>query len=156
MFLIICGCIFYFCGLKAVAFTDQAGLYEGTGFTNADATLEKYYQYDVERYEEEIKVKQDQWTDDQRDAFSEYRMNDSEASVLFSVDIMHNGIDKGVHSVNIRICVCVKDAPYHRQYDDMFEFDLTFRTDESFQRQLKKLLKNKDVKQLIKNLREAY
>ena len=143
-------------GIEAVAFGSQDYFQcEGTGFENADNTLEKYYEYDLENFEKE-NGPQDKWTEKQRDEFYEYRASDSEASILFSLDIMHQGIEKGIHSLNLRLCVCVKDAPYHRTYDDLIEVNLTFRTFASLERQLAKLLRRKDFKTFESCLREAY
>lgn len=145
-------------GLEAVAFSDQSivrGM-GGTGFTNADATLEKYNDYDIERFEESFGVKYDSWTEAQREEFYESQANDSESTVLYSLDAMHTGIERGIHSLNLRICVCVKDAPYHRQYDDLIEIDLTFRTVKSLQRQLKQVARRADVKKFSGCLTEAF
>lgn len=146
-----------FGGLEAIAFTSQDHMYgNGTGFGNADDTLEKYYSYDVERFEENFGIKYDQWTDEQREEFYEARSSDSESDVLFSLDIMHMGIEKGIQSINLRFCVCVKDAPYHREFDDMIEFDIHFRTLEALKKKLDKILKNKNVKQFSHCLLECY
>lgn len=147
-------------GLEAIAFTDQfMASIEGTGFDKADETLERYRKMDVEYFLADRPTypkDESKWTDDQREKFDEYRQNDSEATVLFSVDCMLTGLERGVFTLNIRMCVCVKDAPYHRQFDDKLEFDITFKHCKSLGEKLKKLLRNKDVKTFAGNLREAY
>jgi hypothetical protein len=146
-------------GIECVAFADQESAHcmGGTGFENADATIEKYRDYDVERYEEEINRKYVDWSEEDTERFEElYRLGGDEETVLFSLDIMHTGIERGIHTVNLRFCICVKDAPYHRKYDDKFEFDLTFRKIESLERKLKKLLKDQNVMQFSNCLRDAY
>lgn len=149
-----------FGGLGAVAFSDQENMRNaGTGFKNADETIEKYFKYDIEYFETKdgFGIPSNKWTEKQWDEFYESRANNSnEETVLFSVDMMHTGIERGVHTLNIRMCVCVKDSPYHRKYDDLMEFDLRFKTIESLRRQLTKILRNKEVIKFSKCLNESF
>lgn len=142
-------------GLEAVAFVDQESVrgMGGTGFKNADATIEKYFEFDVEHFESEVfKARSETWTEEQRDKFYESRHEDDQATVLFSADLMLNSETE----LNVRLCVCVKDAPYHRQYDDKLEFDLEFESLAGLKRKLKALLNKADVKQFARNLMDAY
>lgn len=141
-------------GLEAVAFSGQESVRGsgGTGFKQADATLQKYFDFDVEHFETKFKVKYADWTEEQRDEFEEGRLSDTQASVLFSADLMLNSETE----LNVRLCVCVKDAPYHRQYDDKLEFDIEFKSLAGLKRQLKALLNKADVKQFGRNLMDAY
>lgn len=148
-----------FGGLEAVALIDQeyARGQGGTGFKNADATLEKYFEYDIEYFETDVfKSPSTDWTEKQWDEFYDSRYSDSEASVLYSADLMITGLERGIFSLNIRLCICVKDSPYHRKFDDKLEFDLRFRTVASLKRQLIKLLKNPEVNQFKNCLKEAF
>lgn len=144
-------------GIECIAFGLPYSLPNGcTGFPNADATIEKYSQMNRDDYAEQIGVKEDDWNEEQREEFYEYESSDDEASILYSLDIMHTGIDKGIHSLNLRFCVCVKDMPYHRKYDDKIEIDLSFKTINGLKGKLNKLLKRKDLKCFSNNLRDAY
>lgn len=147
-------------GIECVAFRDQhTTQFEGTGFENADKTLEKYHNLDLDYFCEEdafkdLKISKDQsaWTEDIWEKFAEYCREDDQSSVLFSCDIMLTGRN----SLNIRMCVCVKDSPYHRQYDDKIEIDINFKSVRDLETKLTKLLDREDVKLFSSNLLEAY
>jgi hypothetical protein len=144
-------------GIECIAFADRNCLPNGNvGFPNADATIEKYHTYDIEAFEEEIGVKQENWSDAEQERFYEVLANSEDSDILFSLDIMHTGIERGVHSINLRFCVCVKDAPYHRKYDDLISIDVTFRTVSGLERKLAALLKRKDIACFSKNLSDTY
>jgi len=147
-------------GISCAAFRDQYSCqFETTGFKNADKTIEKYRKYNVEHFLNDnpaIPKDESEWSDEQREKFDEYQMNDSESTVLYSLDAMYHGIERGVHSLNLRICVCVKDAPYHREYDDLISIDVRFKTVKSLENKLNKLLKRVDLKCFKQNLMEAY
>jgi hypothetical protein len=137
-------------GLEAVAFTDQYIAHVmGTGFDNADATLEKYYHYDLEYFKQDNGLHEDhELTEKELEAFDEYRQNNSEATVLFSCDLMLTSET----DLNIRLCVCVKDAPYHRQYDDLIDIDIEFNSASELKAKLNEVLKRQDVKCFGDNL----
>lgn len=141
-------------GLEAIAFQDAYNAHSsGTGFTNADATLEQYYKYDLERWLEENKhPSSDSMNESDWESFDEYRMSDQEATVLYSCDLMLTSETE----LNIRICVCVKDAPYHRKFDDKLEFDIKFKSIAGLKQKLSRLLKNRDVLCFKQNVTEAY
>jgi hypothetical protein len=142
-------------GLEAIAFRDQyMASMEGTGFENADKTLDKYEEYDRETFLTEVlKVdKSHEMNESEWEEYDEYRRNDEQSTVLFSTDLMLTSES----SLNVRMCVCVKDAPYHRQYDDKIEVDVEFKTLKSLKSQLNKLLKRDDVKCFSDNLTDAY
>lgn len=145
-------------GFEAIAFSDQACMIGmgGTGFENADATMEKYEQFDIEQFEGSFGVKYADWTEEQKEEFDNSRYADSEATVLFSTDVMYQGVERGIHTVNVRMCVCVKDAPYHRKYDDLIETTITFRNVAVFERKLAKLLRRKEVQKFSNCLDEAF
>lgn len=144
-------------GIECIAFGFPYSLPNGsTGFPNADATIEKYSQMNRDQYAKNIGVKEEDWTEEQREGFYEYEANDDQASILYSLDMMHTGVEKQMHSINLRFCVCVKDMPYHRQYDDKIEIDLNFKTISGLKGKLNKLLKRKDIKRFSNNLRDAY
>jgi hypothetical protein len=147
-------------GIECVSFRDQYHAYFAfTGFDNADARIVEYYNYDLTQYKEDKGIPKEQdLNEDQLEHFeTEYRAEDIDATVLFSMDIMHTGIDDdGIHSIDIRICICVKDAPYHREYDDMFGIILEFKTAGELESQLKALLDRRDIKMLSENLNESY
>jgi hypothetical protein len=139
-------------GFEAVAFTSMFSLPNGsTGFDNADATIEKARDYMIKLHEEEVGAKYADWTEDQREAYYDTEMND-EDTVLFSVDLMLND----ENSLNVRMCVCAKDSPYHRKYDDKLEFDIEFKTPKQLATKLKALLKLKSVGKFSDNLRDAF
>lgn len=143
-----------FGGLEAICFQDQyMARMNGMPFPNAEATLEKYYEYDFKYWLEQNDKPEDyEMTDSDWDNFDEYQMNDSEATCLYSVDLMLTSET----SLNVRICVCVKDAPYHRQYDDLITFDIEFKTASGLKRKLDALLKNEQVKDFKKLVREGF
>lgn len=145
-------------GIACVAFRDQYSCCENTGFKNADATLSKYWKYDFENIQQEKNWAKDysDWNDEQQEYLDQARSEYSEASVLFGMDCMYQGVERGIHSLNLRLTVSVKDAPYHRQYDDLIDIDVTFRTVASLKNKLNKLLKTKDLNKFSNNLREAY
>lgn len=141
-------------GFEAIAFRDQASCDQGVGteFENANATLDKYALFDVEMYAKEKNLgAYETWSDNEQEAFYEWRDNE-ESTVLFSTDLMLTS----ENSLNVRMCVCVKDAPYHRQYDDKLEFDITFNTVTELKTKLEKILKKKAVVQFIDNVEEAF
>ena len=147
-------------GIECVAFRDQyTAQINGTGFENADKTLDKYRQYNVEYFladNESVPKNESDWSTAQQDQFDEYCQNDTESDVLYSLDIMYTGVERGIHTVNVRACVCVKDAPYHRQYDDLIETEITFKTISGLETKLNKLLKQSEFKCFSRNLQEAY
>lgn len=138
-------------GIEAVGFRMQND--DGTGFENADATLEKYRQYDLECFAKDNSLSLDAvWTEEQLEKFDDYRNNDSESTVLFSADLMLTSENE----LNVRLCVCVKDAPYHRQYDDKIEVDLEFKNITDLKKQLKTLAKRQDVELFAENVSDSY
>lgn len=143
-------------GIGCVSFQFQYNLYTcgSSGFKNTDDTISKYHEYDVERFAEENKLSKDQgtWSDSQIEAFDLYCMEDSEATVCLGMDIMLNSESE----LNIRITVSAKDAPYHRQYDDLIDIDITFKSIAGLKRRLAAILKRKDVNKFSKLLREAW
>lgn len=142
-----------FGGIGCVAFRDQYSACENTGFENADSTLAKYSKYDEECFRTDKGISKDsELTDAQLEELDEYRMNDTESTILFGLDMMLTG----ENSLNLRFTVCVKDSPYHRQYDDLLSHDVEFKTTRDLKAKLKKLLKNNFVRCFEKNLREAY
>jgi len=135
-------------GLEAIAFIDLYSAYSmgGVGFDNADATIVKYYEYCLES----LGLKDaKELTDEQHDQIGQ---SCSEDTVLFSLDAML--IDE--HTLNLRFCVCAKDTPYHRQYDDLIDIDVEFKNVTELKKKLKKLLKNEDIKMFSLNLDHAY
>jgi len=148
-------------GLECVSFTSQYHLqFEGTGFENADKTLEKYREYDKGYFVEsnpEVPKDEAKWTESHYEMFDEYRQNDDEATVLFSLDIMHQGIDDdGTQCINLRFCVCVQDAPYHRQFDDKIDIDIEFKTLAELKARLDKVLKQNDIGMFIDLVEDAF
>lgn len=144
-------------GIECVAFAFPYSLPNGcTGFPKADATIEKYSQMNKDHYSEQIGVNENDWTDKQREEFFEYEYSDDQASILYSLDIMHTGLEAGIHSINLRFCVCVKDMPYHRKYDDLIDIDISFKTLNGLKGKLAKIAKRKDIKQFSKCLSDAY
>jgi hypothetical protein len=144
-------------GLEAIAFKDQYYCQiEGTGFENADNTLNKYYDFDLENFERDTDLdlpsNRDDWTEDHWTAFDEYRQEDYQATVLFGCDLMLTGESE----LNIRLTICVKDAPYHRQYDDLIEVDLEFTSVKDLESQLESLIKRTDVTRFSHCLNETY
>ena len=141
-------------GLEAVAFSDQLTMYFNmTGFEEADATLEKYYQYEMDNYKESHNIPKDaELTDDQRDEMEQGYSEDDQATVLISTDIMLTSDN----SLNVRMCICVKDAPYHRQYDSKIDKDFNFKNHKDLKSKLDKFLKTKDAKRFSSNLSLAY
>lgn len=124
-------------------------------FENAHATLEKYTAYAIEYFQKDNDledVSYENWTDEQREAFYEYQASDDQSDVLFSAALMLTSETE----LNIRLCVCVKDSPYHREYDDLIEFDLTFKNSRDLKAKLKKLLNKKQVSAFARAVREAY
>lgn len=134
-------------GLQALAHYDMySAACNGTGFKNTDATLNTYYSHGIkelgrDRIEECKKLGQDrieEWFD--------------QDSVLLSLDIMFTSTNE----VNLRFCVCAKDSPYHRQYDDLIDIDIEFKNVTDLKAKLKKVLKNKQVKLFSQNLMDSY
>lgn len=145
-------------GIECVAFRNQYSCCENTGFENTDETLRKGWECDLENFladRPEYPKSYSDLTDAQCEELDEYR-RESDDTVLFSLDIMHTGFERGIHSINLRFCICAKDSPYHRKYDDLFEFDITFRTIESLKRQLAKIMRDRNVQKFSSNLREAF
>lgn len=146
-------------GIEAIAFTSQYSAYlNGTGFPNADETLSKGHDYDIECFKEDRGIPENQGlTEDQWEEFTEYIANDDQSDVLFSLDIMHTGFElDGAQTLNFRFCICVKDAPYHRQYDDLIDIDIEFNSAGDLVSKLETLKTNKQVKLFASNLEDAY
>lgn len=144
-----------FGGIGCVAFDSQDNVeIEGTGFENADNTLKEYWEYDAKTFAEENKLgtNLDTWTQDQLESFWEYRSSGTEASVLYSLDAMLTDVD----NINFRFCICVKDSPYHREYDDIIDIDIKFKSIPELKRNLTKLLSNNDVQKFMYCLENAY
>jgi hypothetical protein len=135
-------------GLEAIAFIDLYSAYSmgGVGFDNADVTIVKYYEYCLESLE--LKNTKE-LTEEQHSQIEHYC---SEDTVLFSLDAMLTD----EHTINLRFCVCAKDTPYHRQYDDLIDIDVEFKNVTELKKKLKKLLKNEDIKMFSLNLDHAY
>ena len=141
-------------GVECYAYMSQiTAQCEGTGFKNADTTIDNYHQYDIDSYAKENKISEDaaDWTERQLEEFDEWNQ-DSDGDPLLSLDIML----QGENELNLRFCVCVKDAPYHRQYDDKFEFDIEFKNITELKTKLKILFKNKQVKRFSRCLDSCY
>lgn len=144
-------------GLMGCAFKDQFNAqFEGTGFKNADNTLNRYYDLDVENFERDTNLdlpkERDDWTGEHWMAFDEYRRSDSEATVFFQTMAMINSESE----LNLIFYVCVKDAPYHREFDDKIEFDIRFKSIKGLKQKLNRVLKNKEVQLFSENLEETY
>jgi len=142
-------------GLGAISYKSQDDAeIEGTGFKNADNALKEYFDYDAETFakEHDLSTDLDTWSQEDLEKFWNYRQEDSEASVLFSCDVMVTSETE----LDIRACVCVKDAPYHRQYDDIIKIDIEFKTTANLKQQLKEVLKRDDINLFICNVSEAY
>ena len=142
-------------GLGGIAFQSQDNAeIEGTGFENADNTLDKYFNYDRETFAENNKLGDDfdKWSEEYQEQFHDYRSEDSESTVLFSCDVMLNSD----HELNIRACVCVKDTPYHKQYNDIISIDITFDFIEELNKKLNDALKDNNIKRFACNVSEAY
>lgn len=130
-------------GVEAIGFMDQSQAeYELSHiFENSHKTLEKYRGYDLKQFKEDNKIPQDAELDEtQIDKFDDYRIND-ESTVLLSADLMLTD----ENTLDIRLCVCVKDAPYHRTYDDMLSLDVEFDSILELVDGLNEVLKNKWV-----------
>lgn len=132
-------------GLQAAAHYDMFyAACNGTGFKNTDATLNTYY----DNAAKELSA-HDLNVDKNMDELQEWFGEDS---VLFSLDVMFTGVNE----VNLRFCICAKDSPYHRQYDDLIDMDITFKNVTDLKAKLKKVLKNKQVALFSRNLADAY
>jgi hypothetical protein len=140
-------------GLEAVAFMDQMYAEQWvSAFKNASKTLEKYYKYNVELFCKERGItKLDYDDNDLIEAFDNWREN-SESTVLFSADLMLTSESE----LNIRLCVCVKDAPYHRQYDDLIEFNVKFKNITELRTKLKAITKKRLVACFAQSAREGF
>lgn len=146
-------------GISCVAYQDQESAYinsSGTGFANADATIERYRDMDIKNFEESFGVKYDKWSEVQQNEFEESRTSDDQLNILYGLDIMYKGFSNEMHSINLRFTVCVKDAPYHRQYDDLIDINLEFKHVESLKNKLIIIFKRKDVKQFSKCLNDSF
>lgn len=144
-------------GLEAICFRDQWSCcmeFLGSSFPNANETLKKYEQYDVEYFIEKTELKADKsnWVEENYDKFDEYRASDSESNVLFSTDLMLTDSN----TLNIRMCVCVKDAPYHRKYDDKLEFTVKFKNISELKAKLKRIANKTNVKAFARQVREGF
>lgn len=141
-------------GIGAIAFVDQyVAEMNGTGFDNCDATLSKYRDYDLECFLDGEKATELNYEDDDMlERFDDFRQNDSEATVLFGLDMMLSSDTE----LNLRFTVCAKDSPYHRQFDDLISIDITFKSIAGLKQKLARALKQKDVKTFSDNLNEAY
>lgn len=142
-------------GLAAIAYADSYRLPNGqTGFPNADATIETYIQDDIDSFAKENKLdaaNYSNWTEEQYNKFDRY-VEAVENTILYSTDLML----ESPNLLNIRMCVCVKDAPYHRHYDDLLKYTIEFKTPSELKRLLNKLLKDKAVKLFADNVNDAY
>lgn len=147
-------------GLGCVAFLDQyMAEMNGTGFENCDATLKKYYEYDVESFcddegitkEEFEKKMYDERDDDFQEQFDEYRRSGDD-TVLFGLDMMLSSETE----LNLRFTVCAKDSPYHRKFDDLIDIDIEFKNVTELKKKLKKVLKRDEVRTFSSNLSEAW
>lgn len=146
-------------GIECVAFRDQyMTQLQGTGFKNADKTLDLYESYDVDLFINEYKYPKDpnKWTDTQRETFDASRNEDSEATIMFGFDLMYMGKEGSKHQANLRFTVCVKDAPYHRQYDDLISIDIEWDFHNKLDQILNGILQRTDVKLFSSNVEEAY
>jgi hypothetical protein len=127
-------------GLEAISYLDNRHAeYALSGiFENAHKTLDEFYKYNLEAFKEARKIPADaELTDDQLDDFDNYRAEDSESTTLIGADLMLTGPNE----LNIRLTVSVKDAPYHRKYDDLKSIDIEFSSIFELVTQLDKLLK---------------
>lgn len=130
-------------GLSATAHYDMlSAALSGTGFNNTDSTVEEYYSNAIK----ELQVKS---LIQSRKNLQDWFSGDS---VLFSLDVMFTGVNE----VNLRFCVCAQDTPYHRQYDDLIDMDITFKNVTDLKAKLKKVLRNKQVALFSHNLADAY
>lgn len=143
-------------GLEAVAFMAQWNAEQWiNGFKNASTTLEKYTRFALDLFALDMNLKVEnyaEWTEEQREGFYEYQENDTESTVCFSADLMLTGENE----LNVRLCVCVKDSPYHRQYDDLMEYNIKFKTAAELRAKLKKLGTKPEVRRFARAVREAY
>lgn len=140
-------------GKAATAWMDQMYAEQWiSGFKNASATLEKYHDQDVESFCKDNNISEIDYEDsDLVEKFDNYRDN-SESTVLFSCDVML----RSETELNVRICVCVKDAPYHRQYDDLFSYNIKFQNVTQLKAKLKSLLSKKDVSRFSRAVCEGF
>lgn len=145
-------------GLEGIGFIDQVSAESVLSgiFEKSHNTLEKYRGYDFESFKQDKglseKLTESELTDEQDQDFYEYRSQDSESSVLLSVDAMLTG----PNSLNIRLCVCVSDAPYHRTYDDMREFNIEFSSTYELVVELDRILKDNWVDAFSQAASETY
>lgn len=149
-----------FGGLACVAHGSQYHFeMNGTGFKNITKTLAEHYQYDLEMFLKEYNITEKQYEESEshQENFDDMRA-ESDDDVLLSLDMMHNGVEEetGLHTVNLRFCLSAKDAPYHRKYDDMFEYDIEFSTAEELCSKLRTILKSNKVSLFGENLESCY
>lgn len=141
-------------GLECIAFDSQYSVNArgGCGFDKTDATLENTIKYILECFLADKKLESmDYSNEDLVDELSYYE-NDSDDTVMFGLDIMLTS----ENSLNLRFTISAKDSPYHRQYDDLFEFDVDFRTPNSLKNKLIKISKDLNVKQFSSNLSDCF
>lgn len=141
-------------GLEGVTYRDEYSCSQNTGFENADAVLAKYSDYNLENFAAENGLDKDKysdWTDDQREEFSQYEA-ESEDTVQFQARVMFTSET----TANVDFYVSASDTPYHRQSDDKLELEIEFKTPAGLKRKLKSILKNDFVKCLATNIREGF
>ena len=140
-------------GLGAIAFMPQLHADQWlTPFKTSLQTLEKYQDYDIKSFCESKGITEiDYNNDDLIEELDSYR-DDSESTILFSCDLMLTSES----NLNVRVCVCVKDAPYHRSYDDKFELDIKFKNVTELKRKLKSLNSKTFIKAFKKAVQESY
>lgn len=141
-------------GVEGIAFmmqdTSEQYLYQ---FPNALKTVQKYAKYSEEMFRKENNIPKDtELTEDQQEELWQWLGNDTESTILFSVDLMLTSENQ----LNVRACVCAKDAPYHRHFDDKIEKNIKFKTVTELKSKLKALLKTKKFDAFSDALSEAY
>jgi hypothetical protein len=143
-------------GLEGICYRDQLSAYQNTGFENTDSVLSKYADYNLEAYCKDNQLDMQtyaDWTDEQREAWYEVEQEYfGDDTIQFQARIMMTSET----TANVDFYVSASDSPYHRSSDDKLEVEISFKSPAGMKRQLKKLLKNKFVARLERNVREGW
>lgn len=138
-------------GLGAVAFRDQSSCCENTGFVETDKRLTQYSEQSHNEFLKDNALTEiDYDNEEMRERYDDYMRSDD--TVIFSIDLMMTDD----HTLNVRCTVGAKDSPYHRQFDDLLELDITFKTIKGLKQKLNRLLKHSFIKCMKTNLKEAF
>lgn len=137
-------------GMRGYHYGDQLQYYfDNTGFENFDKECEKTYDYIIDCFLDDAKITREEYEkgidnndenmlnlrEEAEQSFREYESTYFETMLKIEDD----------NTLYVCFTLSASDAPYHRGYDDIIEYEIKFNSVDELKEKLYNLLENDDV-----------